>query len=266
MKTYLHELEKRIEVLTRIIKENEQELSGKIYSDLPTGIIQVFDTKLRTQYYICDNGKRTYVKVKERSKVKDMCQKEYLERSLEAARKELKQLNKLYCICKNDSWERVYEKQHPKKQAMQSPGWLPDREFVKEWESDVYEKKTFKEMVPEYYTDREERVRSKSEILIANALHKHQVPYYYEKPLHLNGYGTVHPDFTLLNVRERKTLYWEHMGMLDDETYMDYALDKITAYEKNGIFPGHQLILTHETSKKPINSKLIESIIMEYCL
>lgn len=266
MRTYLQELEKRIEVLTRIIEENEQELSKKLYSNLPKGTIQVFDTKGRTQYYVSDNGKRTYIKVKERSKVKDMCQKEYLERSLEAARKELKQLNKLYCMCRTDTWETVYEKQHPKKQAMQSPSWLPDHEFVRVWESEVYEKLAFQETIPEYYTDREERVRSKSEILIANALHKHQVPYYYEKPLYLNNYGTVHPDFTLLNVRERKTIYWEHMGMLDDETYMDYALDKITAYEKNGIFPGHQLVLTHETSKKPINSKLIEKIIMEYCL
>ena len=54
------------------------------------------------------------------------------------------------------------------------------------------------------------------------------------------------------------------MGMLDDENYRDYALDKITAYEKNGIFPGDNLILSHETLKTPINLKIIEKIIFQY--
>ena len=59
-------------------------------------------------------------------------------------------------------------------------------------------------------------------------------------------------------------MLWEHMGMLDEDGYRDYALDKITAYEKNGIFPGDKLILTLETLKSPMNSKIIEKIIDQY--
>lgn len=124
--------------------------------------------------------------------------------------------------------------------------------------------KSFVEDAPEFYTNKGERVRSKSEILIANALQKHQVPYRYEFPIKLKQYGIVHPDFTVLNIRKRKEMYWEHMGMLDEEGYRDYALDKITAYEKNGIFPGDKLILTLETLKSPMNSKIIEKIIDQY--
>ena len=41
-------------------------------------------------------------------------------------------------------------------------------EFVKQWEAVSYVPKGFEPNYPEYYTDKGERVRSKSEILIAN--------------------------------------------------------------------------------------------------
>lgn len=83
-------------------------------------------------------------------------------------------------------------------------------------------------------------------------------------PLHLNGYGTIHPDFTVLNVKERKEYYWEHMGKMDEPEYIEKALQRINAYEKNDIFPGNRLILSHETLKYPINSRNIEKLIFQY--
>lgn len=109
-------------------------------------------------------------------------------------------------------------------------------------------------------------MRSKTEILIANALNKHGIPYHYEKPLYLDGYGTIHPDFTVLNVRLRKEFYWEHMGLMDDVDYAEKALQRITAYEKNGYFPGTELILTHETQKYPMDSRLIDKMIRRYLM
>ena len=54
------------------------------------------------------------------------------------------------------------------------------------------------------------------------------------------------------------------MGKMDDENYRDYALNRIIDYEKQGIFPGDKLILTHETLNNPINSKIIEKTILNY--
>jgi len=71
-------------------------------------------------------------------------------------------------------------------------------------------------MAPELYTAKGERVRSKSEIIIADSLMRAGVPYRYEFPIILNGYGKIYPDFTVLNVGLRKELYWEHLGMMDD--------------------------------------------------
>jgi len=35
-------------------------------------------------------------------------------------------------------------------------------------------------------------------------------------------------------------------------------------YEKNGIYPGMELIISHETSKYPMNTRTIEHLIEKY--
>lgn len=143
----------------------------------------------------------------------------------------------------------------------------PDQNaYTENWLADRYELKGFPEGAPEYYTGSGIRVRSKTEWMIAEMLEKEKIPFYYERPLNLHGLGTIHPDFTVLNRRYRKTYFWEHMGMLDDESYRNHALNRIEYYILNGYLPGRDLILTFETSTKPIRSKIIESIIAAYFL
>ena len=86
---------------------------------------------------------------------------------------------------------------------MIEPIWIPDDEYVASWESQEYIRKEIKDDVPEFYTDKDERVRSKSEVIIANELNKAGVPYRYECPLVIHGIK-IHPDFTILNVKKRK--------------------------------------------------------------
>ena len=68
----------------------------------------------------------------------------------------------------------------------------------------------------------------------------------------------------MLNVRKRQEILWEHLGMMDDEIYVEKAIQKITTYEQNGIFPGENLILTYETKKNPLNQKTIMRMIQHY--
>lgn len=251
--------EQRINELKQVIKEKEDKLRLA-----PEGKIHISGTSERPFYYFVEEGKRIYVKESQRHLVKPICQKEYDQKVLAEAKKELKILEKFQDRYREYSIESIYPALTPARQSFVTPIWIPDEEYIKQWEEKEYKGKTFADNTPEFYTNKGERVRSKSEILIANALQKHQIPYRYEYPLYLKQYGTIYPDFTVLNVRKRKEYLWEHMGMLDDENYRDYALDKITAYEKNGIFPGDNLILSHETLKTPINLKIIEKIIFQY--
>lgn len=259
MNSLENELEQRIYNLKKIIKEKEKNLMK-----VPEGSVQIFSTDNRTQFYLNQNGKVRYMRVDEAPLVEKLCQKDYDQRILNAAKEELRELEKIKKNYSEKSYESVYDKLHTERKKRIHPIWLPDKEYVENWEKETYMGKGVRDGNPEYYTDKGERVRSKSEILIANALNKHRVPYRYEAPLELEPYGTIYPDFTCLNVKKRKEYRWEHMGMMDDVGYREYALDKILLYEKNGYFPGEELILTHETLKNPIHSKLIDQIILKY--
>ena len=227
-------LEKRIYHLKEIIRKEEKSLKK-----MPEGSVQITGTGKKTMFYFNNDGNRTYANQKDQKLVRQLCQKDYN--------------------------QKILAKAKPVRQELISPIWLPDNEFVKQWEDVSYIPKGFDPDYPEYYTDKGERVRSKSEILIANALQKYHIPYRYEYPYQFESYGPLlHPDFTVLNIRTRKELIWEHMGKMDDEDYSDYALNRILNYEKYGIFPGDKLILTHETLANPLNSKIIEKTIKHY--
>ena len=80
-------------------------------------------------------------------------------------------------------------------------------------------------------------VRSKSEALIANALHASGLDFSYEKPLFAPD-GTMYlPDFTV--TFQGNDYYWEHWGLLEKERYASHTSEKKKWYEK--YFPGRLL-------------------------
>ena len=82
----------------------------------------------------------------------------------------------------------------------------------------------------------------------------------------LKDYEEYYPDFTILNVSRRKTIYWEHLGMFDNPGYYDKAVRKINTYGMNDIRPGENLILTFESSGVPLNTLLVKKYIEKYCI
>ena len=76
----------------------------------------------------------------------------------------------------------------------------------------------------------------------------------------------VYPDFTFLSRKTKQEIYWEHDGRMDDLGYAQNAVRKILAYEENGIYPGESLILTFETEKTILNTKIIERLVYKYLL
>ena len=90
------------------------------------------------------------------------------------------------------------------------------------------------------------------------------IPYVYEQPLYLKGYGYVVPDFKILNIRTRKEYYLEHFGMMDDSEYLRKVLRKIETFQKNNIFPGDNLLMTFETSDSPLNTRILEELVKKY--
>lgn len=104
-------------------------------------------------------------------------------------------------------------------------------------------------------TIREELVRSKSELVIANRLAAHGLSYYYEKPLKVSETDFVRPDFTIMYQGEE--WYWEHLGLLDDEEYRKRWKRKEEWYKKHGFYD--RLITSQEVGG--LDSKKIDALI-----
>lgn len=141
------------------------------------------------------------------------------------------------------------------------PIW--EKELVR-WYDSEYHGKEFYEGTAEIVTEKGERVRSKSEKILADYFYRNNILYQYERPLYLKGYGTVYPDFTFLSKKTRKEIYWEHEGMMDKPEYAKSAVKKIESYQRNGIHLGERLILTFETELTVLNSQIVEELVEKY--
>ena len=127
-----------------------------------------------------------------------------------------------------------------------------------------YKGKEFQEGVPIILTEKGERVRSKSEKIMADYFFRNGIEYKYECPLYLKRTGIIYPDFTFLSEKTGDEIYWEHCGKVDEPLYARSMIRKINAYEDNGIFSGERLILTYETEQTILNTGKIEQLAKRY--
>lgn len=125
-------------------------------------------------------------------------------------------------------------------------------------------KKRFYEAGLIHRTARGELVRSKSEVIIADALFDKGIDYEYEKELHLNEDGIKSPDFTIEDAESGSKFYWEHCGMMSDETYRRRWETKRMIYEKHGIIEGKNLIVSYDKEDGSIDSQEIRNLINRY--
>ena len=255
-------LEERKEYLLRLKSEKEKSLRTA-----PEGMLRVCSSRNRVQYYQRMDPKDfngIYIKEKDAWLARGLAQKDYDQKILKMIENELGYIEKYLSSDSVQSAEQVYERLHKERQKLICPIRETDEQYVQKWKAIEYEGKGFAEDAPEFYTNRGERVRSKSEWIIADLLDKEGIPYRYEYPVYLKGFGKVYPDFTVLNVRTRRELHWEHFGMMDNPGYVEKTINKIHTYEQNGIYAGEKLLLTYEASKTPINPKFILRTIQRY--
>ena len=247
----------------------KDKLERSLYKSMD-GRLRICIRRGRVQYYHRkdpSDRQGTYIsKTKDKALIASLAQKEYERKVLVAANKEIAAIDAFIKLFPVDTAEEVYSSENRYRQDLIKPLWDTDEMYVSRWRNVEYNGKSFPDDFPELITDNGERVRSKSELIIANMLAKEKIPYRYEFPVILKGVGTVYPDFTVLNVRLRKEMYWEHLGMMDDPEYAEKAVRKISAYGANGFFPGDRLILTAETKSTPLNVRLIRDLIACYCL
>ncbi len=221
------------------------------------------DRKGAYEYYI--DGK--YVgKKKIIERIKSTARKEYWNKILPVLNEEIPILQR--ALLTDRRLSDVYLRMHRGKQILFTPDYVPVELKVKEFEMAQYEGLPFREEDPtDFVTGKGERVRSKSEKIIADELARQGIPYKYEKPLQLNVDGvikTFYPDFTVMNVTTGEIKYMEHFGMLDSSNYLKNTLSKLDVYEKNGLLIGREVILIHESAYRPLNTRVITDYIREF--
>lgn len=235
----------------------------EILPSYPAGKLILKHRKNKVNYYLSETEEgntEKYINRFEEELIRKLAQKAYLESILKTAQDEVKVLKKALDCYPDITVEKVYETLPKERRELVTPVYLPDDEYVRRWQNEPYERKGFSESAAYYLTLKNERVRSKSEQLIADRLNYKGIPYKYECPLKV-GDETYHPDFTILRLSDREEIYYEHRGRMDDPKYIEDNMPRYRNYSLNGIVLGEKLFISEETRAFPLDMRAIDDLI-----
>ncbi len=234
--------------------------------EVPEGVLRISTSNSCTQFKQSIEAKKKliYIKKDDQQLAYRLAQKSYDQKIQRLVDRRLKQLDKLTEEYEDTEIEEIYNKLHPIRKTLIKPVEIPWEQRLAEWKSTPYVGKEFAPGMPEIYSKKGERVRSKSEKILADTFYNLGIEYKYECPIKLKGYGVVYPDFTFLRKRDGKEIYWEHDGRMDDPEYAEKAIRKINTYIANGIFPGDNLVVSYESSGVVLNDRIVEKMIKKY--
>lgn len=241
------------------------------------GSLRIAINKGTPQYYHITtkgdtNGK--YIPKSDSKLISSLAQKEYLEKCNRIIERQQKALARFLKDFHPEDIIAVHTNLTEAKRRFVTPLLLTDEEFAAQWQAKPYSGKFFAKDTPEHFTNSGLRVRSKSEVIIAECLARHNIPFRYEAPLELiigdtssitaetptnnirrrtlnqdadlmqSKAVTFYPDFTCLNKRTRQEFIWEHFGMMDNPNYARNAIEKQRSYAAAGYIPGINFIAT----------------------
>lgn len=234
--------------------------------NMPQGRLRVSNEKGIARYFHVKESGDThgeYIPMKEVELVRKLAQKAYLHKLYRAVNEELCDIEKYMVRHDKGIAENVYSHLNSYRKELVMPLAVSNEEYIKKWQGEKYETNPYYPEEKVYSTKKDELVRSKSEVLLADMFYELGIPYRYEARLQFKNGKVRYPDFTLLNVGTREVIYHEHMGLLDDDEYRKAALCKLDEYSKNGIFLGKNLIITYEAEGFYLNIKTIKEQVLK---
>lgn len=227
----------------------------------PSGHLKIFIKKGKPYYLRLQRGQISYIPKEQAALIQALAQKDYEKKVLKNLQCRRAAVEAFASQYPGISVEGIYEKLSPERKRLVTPVMETDEAYADRWQQQIYTGRGFQITDSSgFYSERGERVRSKSEVIIANFLSHAGIPYRYECPVYLKD-KTFYPDFTILDVKHRKELYLEHFGMMDDPDYANLFVRKIQVYQENGIYPGEQLLMTFETKQRTLNTMLLKQLV-----
>ena len=258
MKSMETNLKQEVRQLQKILADAQKRLANA-----PEGMLRVKKKRKGAEYYYKAKDDRSsingrYMKKNEFNLAKALAQRDYDLRVVKRAEERIRSIYRFLEQYDKTCLKKLYRETNAFRRELVYTSVISDEEFVRRWKTVEYKGKPFSDDVSEILTEKGERVRSKSEKIIADKLYALGIPYRYEYPLVLDENITIYPDFTILKIDTREEVYLEHFGMLDDEKYAQNVLQKLNTYERNGIYVGFNLFMTYETGKKPLNTRALD--------
>lgn len=211
------------------------------------------------EFYRRVDESREYLAKSKGELVRALAQKEYDAKQLREAERLLAKLGRF--TDQTLTFQECYGSLRPERQALVEPDFLPDDMVRELWDSIQYESLGFSDNYPEYYLTNEHRVRSLAERKIGNRLLERDILFLYEFPLRMQDGGLVYPDFTCLNLRTRTLYRWEHLGRLDEHSYIEKNLRKLERYRQSGFQLCVDLIVSQDTGGNPLSEREIDRLI-----
>ncbi|MCR4657173.1 MAG: hypothetical protein K5770_13275 [Lachnospiraceae bacterium] len=257
LKEMLLQERKHLEGIIAKVSENK--------NSAPEGRLRISVDHGNVRYYNCINDRYgDYIPRENELLPRQLAQKAYNDSVLKTAETRAKLIRKCLKDYDDDEVEQLFTSLHAERQKLITPVEPTFSQLEARWYSEPYTGKAFKEGTPVIISERGERVRSKSEKILADYFFRNNILYKYEKPLNLVGYGIVYPDFTFLSRKLRREIYWEHEGRMDKPEYAIKAVKKLNSYQMTGIMPGECLILTFETEQDVLNMKIVNELVDKY--
>ncbi len=234
-------------------------------AELPPGSLGMRCDGAETQYCRYLGGKRQGI-TKDAVLTEKLARKKFLEKSLSRISGNIGCLNKLlekYEDIDEAGIIREFPPQYAALMDRKAAEWLKYRNL---WASEDYERSTYAPWEKDHVTAKGLRVRSKSEVIIAERLDFYGIAYRYEQMIFIERYAFA-PDFTILTSEGVK--YWEHAGCVNDREYMRRHNWKVNMYSRGGIVPWKNLIITYDDENGRFDSRIIEAEIanklLPYC-
>jgi hypothetical protein len=234
IKQILELMKERAEILRKAIAAAERD-----EGTFPEGSLRVSSANGRIRFYkMTEKGdtQGEYIKKDNMSLISALAQKDYNRQFQKTVRYELARTERIIRRLNDHNADSVYNDLSDIRKTFVTPYILTDELYAKEWQEKSFKPNPYMPEKKIYDTRKGEKVRSKSEAILADILYELGIPYHYEKPMHLSAGKVRYPDFTLLKVRSREEIFLEHFGLLDDEEYRNGSLQKLEEYRKHGVF------------------------------
>ncbi len=255
---YLNDLLQRY---NQQLKEQRQELK-----EMPNGYLAIRnDLKQPTPVWVrrkpaTDNNGRT--KYDRRTitgrdtLIQQLARKKYLEKSTKLLGEEIDRMNKFLKSSIEPTPDNILRLLPKSYSTLPENMFFPKWRAAEKWAEWPYPQNTLYPEEKIHTTGRGLKVRSKSELFIADKLDTYLLPFQYDGIIYFENYA-FSPDFMIPTTEGMK--YWEHCGKMAELKYRKRNQWKLTMYDKMGIVPWKNLIITYDSEDGGLNLGIIEA-------